>query len=222
MAIFPQSRPMRLRRTAAIRNLTRETSLHPSQLVHPLFIVHGRGVARPIPSMPGQTQLSVDEMLDRRIDALRNAGVLSVLLFGLPAAKDETGSEGYASEGIVQQAIRRIKRHRPDTLVVTDVCCCEYTSHGHCGILRDGTFDQDATRAIIERTAVSHAEAGADIVAPSGMIDGAVGAIRGALDVAGFTDRAIMGYSVKYASAFYGPFRDAADSAPQSGDRRHH
>jgi porphobilinogen synthase len=190
--------------------------------VLPLFVAHGRGVEREIPSLPGHAQLSVDEVLDRRIDALREAGVPAVLLFGLPASKDELGSEAYDPDGIVQRAVRRIKSHRPDTLVITDVCCCEYTSHGHCGVLRQGTLDPDATLAVIDRIAVTHAEAGADIVAPSGMIDGAVGAIRRALDADGFSDRAILGYSVKYASAFYGPFRDAAGSAPQSGDRRHH
>ena len=217
----PIHRPRRRRRTAALRSLVREHRLAPSQLIQPIFVVHGRGVEREVSSMPGVFQLSVDEMLDRELDRLRALGLGSVLLFGLPAEKDEVGLENFAAEGIVQQALRRIRERMPDMLLLTDVCCCEYTSHGHCGILTpDGVVDNDATLEVLGRVAVSHAEAGADVVAPSGMMDGMVGAIRGALDAAGHADRAILSYAVKYASAFYGPFREAADSTPAFGDRR--
>ena len=203
-----------------MRQLVREHELSPRDLIQPLFVVHGRRVEREIPSMPGVFHLSVDEVLDREVDRLEALGIPGVILFGLPAAKDEVGSENFASDGIVQQALRRLRARHPDLLLFTDVCCCEYTSHGHCGILRDGSVDNDATLAILGRVAVTHAEAGADILAPSGMMDGMVRAIRGALDQAGFSDRAILSYAVKYASAFYGPFREAADSAPAFGDRR--
>jgi porphobilinogen synthase len=203
-----------------MRQLVREHELSPRDLIQPLFVVHGRKVEREIPSMPGVFHLSVDEVLDREVDRLEALGIPGVILFGLPAAKDEVGSENFASDGIVQQALRRLRTRHPDLLLFTDVCCCEYTSHGHCGILRDGSVDNDATLAILGRVAVTHAEAGADILAPSGMMDGMVRAIRGALDQAGFSDRAILTYAVKYASAFYGPFREAADSAPAFGDRR--
>jgi porphobilinogen synthase len=194
--------------------------LAPSDLIQPLFVVHGHVVEREIPSMPDVFQLSVDEVLDREIDQLRLLGIQAVLLFGIPASKDEVGSENYADNGIVQQALRRIRERHPDLLLISDLCCCEYTSHGHCGVLRDGAVDNDTTLEILGRVAVSHARAGADIVAPSGMMDGMVAAIRAALDAAGFTDRAILSYAVKYASAYYGPFREAADSAPAFGDRR--
>jgi porphobilinogen synthase len=203
-----------------MRQLVREHELNPRDLIQPLFVVHGRKVEREIASMPGVFHLSVDEALDREVDRLETLGIPGVILFGLPAAKDEVGLENFASDGIVQQALRRLRTRHPDLLLFTDVCCCEYTSHGHCGILRDGSVDNDATLAILGRVAVSHAEAGADILAPSGMMDGMVAAVRGALDQAGFSDRAILSYAVKYASAFYGPFRDAADSAPAFGDRR--
>lgn len=170
--------------------------------------------------MPGVCQLSVDAVLDREADVVRALGIPSVILFGLPAAKDEFGSENYAADGIVQRALRRLRARHPDLLLVTDVCCCEYTSHGHCGIVKDGAVDNDATLEVLGRVAVSHAEAGADVVAPSGMMDGMVRAIRAALDGAGHRDCAILSYAVKYASAFYGPFREAADSAPAFGDRR--
>ena len=170
--------------------------------------------------MPGVHHLSVDEMLDREVDEVRQLGIPAVLLFGLPAVKDDVGKENFAPDGIVQQALRRLRERHPDLLLITDVCCCEYTSHGHCGILRDGAVDNDATLELLGAVSVSHAQAGADIVAPSGMMDGMVRAIRSALDAAGYTDRAIMSYAVKYASGFYGPFREAADSTPAFGDRR--
>jgi porphobilinogen synthase len=170
--------------------------------------------------MPDVFQLSVDESLDREVDRIRSVGIQAVLLFGIPAEKDELGSENYSEAGIVQQALRRIRNRHPDLLCISDLCCCEYTSHGHCGVVRNGSVDNDATLEILSRAAVSHAEAGADIIAPSGMMDGMVGAIRSALDGAGHTDRAILSYAVKYASAFYGPFREAAQSAPAFGDRR--
>jgi porphobilinogen synthase len=182
--------------------------------------VHGSRVEREIGSMPGIHHLSVDESLDREVDRIRALGIPAVLLFGLPAAKDEVGSENFAEDGIVQQALRRVRARHPDLLLLTDVCCCEYTSHGHCGVLRDGAVDNDATLEILGRVAVTHAAAGADIVAPSGMMDGMVRTIRSALDANGYTERGILSYAVKYASAFYGPFREAADSAPAFGDRR--
>jgi porphobilinogen synthase len=170
--------------------------------------------------MPGVFHFSVDEKLDREIDAVRSHGIPAVLFFGIPATKDELGSENYADNGIVQRALRRVRERHPDLLLLTDVCCCEYTSHGHCGVLRDGSVDNDATLELLGRVGVSHARAGADIVAPSGMMDGMVAAIRSALDEADYTQTAILSYAVKYASAFYGPFREAADSAPAFGDRR--
>jgi porphobilinogen synthase len=212
-------RPRRLREKPLVRNLVRETTLAVTDLMYPLFVVHGRGVRQPIGSMPGQSRLSVDELVKECKD-VAGMGIPAVLLFGLPADKDPRGSEAYADDGIVQQAVRAVKNTVPDLLVVTDVCLCEYTSHGHCGIVEDGTVRNDPTVELLARTAVSHAEAGADIIAPSDMMDGRVGAIREALDEATFTDTPIMAYSAKYASAFYGPFREAADSAPQFGDRR--
>jgi porphobilinogen synthase len=203
-----------------MRQLVREHELSPGDLIQPVFVVHGRDVEREIASMPGVFHLSVDGPLDREAERLEALGIPGLILFGLPAAKDEIGSENYAADGIVQQALRQLKARHPGLLLFTDVCCCEYTSHGHCGILRDGSVDNDATLAVLGRVAVSHAEAGADIVAPSGMMDGMVGAIRSALDQASFTERGILSYAVKYASAFYGPFREAADSAPAFGDRR--
>jgi porphobilinogen synthase len=198
----------------------REHQLDASDFIQPIFVVHGSRIEREIPSMPGVCHLSVDESLDREVDRIRELGIPAVLLFGLPAAKDEIGSENFAFDGIVQRALRRLREAHPDLLLLTDVCCCEYTSHGHCGVLRGNTVDNDATLEILGRVSVSHAEAGADIVAPSGMMDGMVRAIREALDCEGYTDRAILSYAVKYASAYYGPFREAADSAPAFGDRR--
>ena len=203
-----------------MRRLVREHELSPADLIQPLFVVHGSRVEREIGSMPGVFHLSADEKLDREIDDIRSRGIEAVILFGLPAAKDEIGSENFSDDGIVQRALRRTRERHPDLLLITDVCCCEYTSHGHCGVIQDGSVDNDATLEILGRVGVSHARAGADIVAPSGMMDGMVAAIRSALDAAGHQDTAILSYAVKYASAFYGPFRDAADSAPAFGDRR--
>jgi len=215
----PIFRPRRLREKPLLRKLVRETTLAVDDFVYPLFVVHGRGVREPIGPMPGQHRLSVDELVKECKDAA-GMGIPAVLLFGIPEDKDPRGSEAYAEDGIVQQAIRAVKDTVPDLLVMTDVCLCEYTSHGHCGVVEDGTVKNDPTLELLARTAVSHAEAGADVVAPSDMMDGRVGAIREALDEATFTDTPIMAYSAKYASAFYGPFREAADSAPQFGDRR--
>lgn len=222
MSGFPTVRPRRLRRTEQLRRMVSETRLSPADFIYPLFVVHGQGIRSEIPSMPGNYHLSLD-MLSAEVDQLLALGIPGVLLFGLPAAKDEYGTEAYAEEGIVQQATKVIKRAAPAMLVVTDVCLCEYTSHGHCGVLvaRQGgvEVDNDSTLELLARTALSQAAAGADIVAPSDMMDGRVSSIRRALDEQGFTDTAIMAYSAKYASAFYGPFRAAADSAPQAGDR---
>jgi porphobilinogen synthase len=217
--VLPFARLRRLRRSAALRILVRETRLSAADFVYPLFVVHGQDVREEIPSMPGQHHLSLDR-LEAEADELRSLGVRAVLLFGLPAAKDEAGSEAYADEGIVQQAVRVLKSADPDLVVITDVCLCEYTSHGHCGVIIDGEVDNDSSLELLARTAVSHARAGADLVAPSDMMDGHVAAIRSALDGEGFTHTPIMAYSAKYASAFFGPFREAAESAPQFGDRR--
>jgi porphobilinogen synthase len=198
----------------------REHELSAADLIQPLFVVHGSRVEREISSMPDVFQLSVDQALDQEVDRIRSLGILAVLLFGIPASKDDVGSENFAENGIVQQALRRIRQRHPDLLLISDLCCCEYTSHGHCGVVRAGSVDNDATLEILSRAAVSHAGAGADIIAPSGMMDGMVASIRAALDAAGHTDQAILSYAVKYASAFYGPFREAADSAPAFGDRR--
>jgi porphobilinogen synthase len=218
-ARFPQHRPRRLRRTAAIRGLVRETRLDAASLILPLFVVEGEHVRREVPSLPGVFQTSVDELLRDAREA-RALGIGAVLLFGIPAGKDETGSAGYAEDGVVQRAVRALKQDVPALPVITDVCLCEYTSHGHCGVVRDGTVHNDDTLPLLARQAVSHARAGADVVAPSDMMDGRVAVIRAALDEAGFTDTAILAYSAKFASAFYGPFRDAAGSAPQFGDRQ--
>jgi len=214
-------RPRRLRRSAAIRGLVRETRLSPEMFVYPLFVRSGVRQRHEVGSMPGVFQLSVDELV-AEAQAARADGVRAVLLFGLPDEKDERGEAAYDPEGPVQSAVRALKRDVPDLLVITDVCLCEYTSHGHCGLLDGETILNDATVEQLARVALSHAAAGADIVAPSDMMDGRVGRIRAALDDENFTDVAIMAYSAKYCSAFYGPFRDAADSAPAFGDRRSH
>jgi porphobilinogen synthase len=215
-------RPRRLRRTAALRELVRETTLDPSDLVHPLFVVPGAGVRNPVSSMPGVDQLSVDRLAAEAAE-LSALGVRATLLFGIPSEKDPGGTESYAEDGVVQDAIRALKEASPELVVMTDVCLCEYTDHGHCGLLdADGDVSNDATLGVLGRIAVSHAEAGADVVAPSGMIDGMVGAIRAALDAEGLNGVAILSYAVKYASAFYGPFREAAEGAPAFGDRRTH
>ena len=215
----PIYRPRRLRDKALLRKMVRETALSSDDLIYPLFVVHGRGLRQPIAPMPGQYRLSVDEVVKEAKDAA-SMGIPAVLLFGIPEDKDPRGSEAYADEGIVQQATRAIKDTVPDLLVITDVCLCEYTSHGHCGVVEDGRVKNDPTLELLARTAVSHAEAGADLVAPSDMMDGRVAAIREALDEASFGDTPIMAYSAKYASSFYGPFREAAGSTPQFGDRR--
>jgi porphobilinogen synthase len=199
--------------------MVRETRLGVDNLILPLFAVHGRGVREPISSMPGVARLSLDELLKEAKDAA-SMGIPAILLFGIPAAKDTRGSEAYAEDGIVQQAARAVKETIPDLLVVTDVCLCQYTSHGHCGIVEDGRIKNDASVDVLARVALSHVEAGADIVAPSDMMDGRVAAIREALDEGGYMETPIMAYSAKYASAFYGPFREAVESAPQFGDRR--
>jgi porphobilinogen synthase len=216
------ARPRRWRRTPALRDLVRETSLEAADLVYPLFVVPGAGVRDPVPSMPGIDRLSAD-LLAGEADALGALGIPAVLVFGSPSSKDYRGSESYADDGVVQQGIAALKNARPELVVMTDVCLCHYTEHGHCGLLGpDGNVLNDETLELLRLVAVSHAEAGADIVAPSGMIDGMVGAIRSALDDEGHESVAILSYAVKYASSFYGPFRDAADGAPAFGDRRSH
>jgi porphobilinogen synthase len=219
MSQFPIRRMRRLRRTPALRRLVQETHLVPSQLVWPLFVTHGEGLRRPVAAMPGVDQVSVDEVVK---DAERAArlGLGGIVLFGIPAAKDATGSEAYDEQGIVQQAIRAVKRAVPELLVIGDVCLCEYTDHGHCGVIRDGDVDNDASVYLLGKVAVTQARAGVDLVAPSDMMDGRVAGIRKALDAAGFAHLPIMSYAAKFASAFYGPFREAAGSTPQFGDRQ--
>jgi porphobilinogen synthase len=219
MSGFPITRLRRLRRTPALRRLVQETHLTPSQLVWPLFVCHGEGVRREVPTLPGVYQTSVDELV---ADAGRAAalGLGGIIVFGLPAAKDGTGSEAYDDQGIVQQAVRAVKRARPELLVIGDVCLCEYTDHGHCGVIVDGEVDNDASVYLLGKVAVSQARAGADLVAPSDMMDGRVAGIRKALDAAGLSRVPIMSYAAKMASAFYGPFREAAGSTPQFGDRQ--
>jgi porphobilinogen synthase len=209
----------RLRATEPIRNLVRETRLEPSQFILPLFVCPGEGIRRPISAMPGNCQMSIDEMV-KECAEIKSLGIGGVILFGLPEAKDEFASGAYDEEGIVQRALREIKRHVPGLLLITDVCNCEYTSHGHCGKIVDGDVDNDATLAWLAQSALSHARAGADIVAPSDMMDGRVAAIRTALDANGYQRTPILSYAAKFASVFYGPFREAAESAPQFGDRR--
>jgi porphobilinogen synthase len=219
MSTFPEYRPRRLRRTETLRRLVRETHVTVDDLILPLFVVPGRGVRRPVGSMPGVFQTSVDELL-RDAEEAAKLGVPGVLLFGLPEHKDEVGSEAWDERGPVQEALRALKREIPELLAITDVCMCEYTSHGHCGVIRDGEVQNDETLELLAKEALSHARAGADIVAPSDMMDGRVAAIRRTLDDEGFTHVPILSYAAKYASAFYGPFREAAESAPQFGDRR--
>jgi porphobilinogen synthase len=219
MAHFPIYRPRRLRRTEPLRRMVRETRLSPAELIAPFFVVHGMGVRNEIASMPGVAQLSVD-LLVKEAQELVDVGVPALLLFGVPARKDERASEAYAADGIVQQAVRAVKAQRPELVVITDVCLCEYMSHGHCGVVEQGDVANDPSLELLAKTALSHAQAGADIVAPSDMMDGRVGAIRAALDGAGHAGTPILSYAAKYASAFYGPFRDAAQSSPQFGDRR--
>jgi len=216
---FPVNRPRRLRRTESLRRMVRETLLVPEDLIQPMFVCPGRDVKRPIESMPGVAQMSVDNIVAEARDTFA-AGVPAVILFGIPARKDAQGSEAWNDDGEVQRAVREIKERVPGLVVITDVCLCEYTDHGHCGVIAGGDVDNDATLELLAREALSHARAGADIVAPSDMMDGRVGEIREALDEDGFSQIAIMAYSAKFASAFYGPFREAAQSTPKFGDRR--
>jgi len=217
--MFPEYRPRRLRRTEAIRALVRETRLSVDDLIYPLFIVEGKGIKEEIRSMPGIFRFSIDRVFDEVKEALE-LGIKAFLLFGIPAHKDEAGSSAYAKEGVIQRAVRALKDKFPEAVIITDVCMCEYTSHGHCGIIKNGEVDNDLTLEQLARIAVSHAKSGADWVAPSDMMDGRVARIREALDEAGFSHVAIMSYAVKYCSAFYGPFREAAESAPKFGDRK--
>jgi porphobilinogen synthase len=216
---FPIHRMRRLRATEALRGLVRETRLDPARFILPLFVCPGEGVKREIGAMPGNYQMSVDQLVEECAE-VQALGIGGVILFGLPESKDEMASGAYADDGIVQRALRAIRRQTPQLLALTDVCHCEYASHGHCGVVKAGDVDNDATLDWLARTAVSHARAGADMVAPSDMMDGRVGAIRRALDAAGFKNTPILSYAAKFASVFYGPFREAAESAPQFGDRR--
>jgi len=216
---YPTERLRRLRRTGALRGLVQETRLHRSALVYPIFVQEGKGIVEEIPSMPGISRYSPDRLREE-ITEIASLGLISVILFGIPAKKDPKGTAAYQETGVVQQAIRTIKKEAPEMIVITDVCLCEYTSHGHCGVLDGEEIDNDATLDLLARMAVSHADAGADMVAPSDMMDGRVRALRSALDKAGFSSVPIMSYAAKYASAFYGPFREAAESTPAFGDRR--
>jgi porphobilinogen synthase len=216
---FPVTRLRRLRKTAALRGMFRETSLSAADFIYPLFIVEGENVKKEISSMPAQFQLSIDHAL-RECEELTSLDVNSIILFGIPNEKDEVGSGAYAVDGIIQKATRAIKERFPEMIVVTDVCLCEYTSHGHCGVVEDGYVHNDKTLELLAKEAVSHAQSGADIIAPSDMMDGRIDAIRKALDANGFSDTPIMAYSAKYSSGFYGPFREAAESTPQFGDRK--
>lgn len=216
---FPATRMRRMRRTSALRDLVREHRLHPRDMVLPLFVQHGENTTTPIEALPGHGRVTIDRATDIAAEA-QELGIGGILLFGIPAAKDEIGSEAMDDEGIVQLAVRAIKSRCADLTVITDVCMCQYTSHGHCGVIRDGEVLNDVTLEILADIAVSHARAGADVVAPSDMMDGRIGALRSALDAEHHESTAILSYSAKYASAFYGPFRDAAGSTPQFGDRR--
>ncbi|MEA2641140.1 MAG: porphobilinogen synthase [Chloroflexota bacterium] len=218
-AAFPIARPRRLRRTAALRALVRETELRPTDFILPLFVVEGRDVRMPVSSMPGVFQLSIAHAVAAAREA-HDLHIPAVILFGIPDAKDERGSGAYDRDGIAQRAVHAIKDAVPELLVITDVCLCEYTSHGHCGLVQNGEVLNDPTLELLAQTAISHAEAGADVVAPSDMMDGRVAAIRGGLDASGLADIPVLAYAAKYASSFYGPFREAAESAPKFGDRR--
>lgn len=219
MSVYPIYRPRRLRANENLRRLVRETHLSVDDLIYPMFVIHGKNVEKEIPSMPGCFQYSVDKLVVAAKE-LVSLGIPGTILFGIPESKDAVGSEAYADDGIIQQAVRAIKGVVPDLLVITDVCLCEYTDHGHCGIIEDGDVLNDPTVDLLVKESLSHARAGADVIAPSDMMDGRVGVIREVLDVEGYENIPIIAYSAKYASAFYGPFRDAAESAPQFGDRR--
>ena len=216
---FPETRLRRLRRTRTLRDLVRETELSPAHLVQPLFVTAGESVREPVEAMPGVERLSISEAV-AEVTEIAAAGIRAVLLFGIPASKDEFGTEAYDDEGVIQMAVRALKEAHPEVVVITDVCLCEYTSHGHCGVVREGEVDNDLTIELLAKTAISHAAAGADAVAPSDMMDGRIGAIRHQLDDEGHSEIPIVAYSAKYASAFYGPFREAAGSTPEFGDRR--
>jgi porphobilinogen synthase len=218
---YPDYRPRRMRRTENLRRMIRETRLAPEDFIYPLFVVPGQNVAKPIGSLPGQFNFSVDKAVDAAA-AAADLGIPAVILFGIPERKDSVGSEAWKDQGVVQKAIRAIKKARPELVVMADACFCEYTDHGHCGVLQGGELDNDASLENLARTVVSYAKAGVDVVAPSGMLDGFVTACRESLDEDGHDQVAILAYSAKYASAYYGPFREAVESAPQEGDRRGH
>ena len=219
MSTYPIYRPRRLRANENLRRLVRETALSVNDLIYPMFVVHGHSTANEIAAMPGCYQYSVDRLVTAAKE-LSGLGIPGTILFGIPASKDSLGTEAYADDGIIQQAVRAIKAAVPDLLVITDVCLCEYTDHGHCGVIEDSEVQNDPTLELLVKESLSHARAGADVIAPSDMMDGRVGAIRDALDANGYENIPIMAYAAKYASAFYGPFREAAESAPQFGDRR--
>jgi len=216
---FPEYRPRRMRKNETVRKLIRETRLSPDNLIYPIFVAHGEGVKKEIATMSGQYQLSVDKLVDE-VKEVESLQIPAIILFGIPEKKDEAGSEAYAEGGIVQQAIRKIKEVTSNLVVITDVCLCEYMSHGHCGVVTDGKIDNDLSLELLAKTALSHVEAGVDMVAPSDMMDGRVAAIRSNLDENGYQETPIMSYAAKYASSFYGPFREAAESIPTFGDRR--
>lgn len=217
--MFPEVRMRRLRRTQNIRNMVQEVQLNMNDYIYPIFVIEGQDIKNEIPSMPGIYQFSLDHLLEE-VQRAVDAGVIAIMLFGIPAKKDECGSEAYNDDGIIQQAVRLVRANYPELVISTDVCMCEYTSHGHCGLIKGETVDNDSTLELLAKIAVSHAKAGADILAPSDMMDGRIGVIRDALDEAGYKDVIIMAHAVKYASSFYGPFRDAAESAPHFGDRK--
>lgn len=217
--MFPEVRMRRLRRTQNIRNMVQEVQLNMNDYIYPIFVIEGQDIKKEIPSMPGIYQFSLDHLLEE-VQRAVDVGVIAIMLFGIPAKKDECGSEAYNDDGIIQQAVRLVRAHYPELVISTDVCMCEYTSHGHCGLIKGETVDNDSTLELLAKIAVSHAKAGADILAPSDMMDGRIGVIRDALDEAGYKDVIIMAHAVKYASSFYGPFRDAAESAPHFGDRK--
>lgn len=217
--MFPEVRMRRLRRTQNIRNMVQEVQLNMNDYIYPIFVIEGQDIKNEIPSMPGIYQFSLDHLLEE-VQRAVDVGVIAIMLFGIPAKKDECGSEAYNDDGIIQQAVRLVRAHYPELVISTDVCMCEYTSHGHCGLIKGETVDNDSTLELLAKIAVSHAKAGADILAPSDMMDGRIGVIRDALDEAGYKDVIIMAHAVKFASSFYGPFRDAAESAPHFGDRK--
>lgn len=217
--MFPEVRMRRLRRTQNIRNMVQEVQLNMNDYIYPIFVIEGQDIKNEIPSMPGIYQFSLDHLLEE-VQRAVDAGVIAIMLFGIPVKKDECGLEAYNDDGIIQQAVRLVRAHYPELVISTDVCMCEYTSHGHCGLIKGETVDNDSTLELLAKIAVSHAKAGADILAPSDMMDGRIGVIRDALDEAGYKDVIIMAHAVKYASSFYGPFRDAAESAPHFGDRK--